>query len=125
MKWRHMLGECSGANTKLTYWDCHTGEAIRELEASEAGPVLCVAVHRNGSILASGGADKQIRLWRYSEGTCFAVGRQHTGDVIQCIFTADGQRLISADSHGVLCIWDITDAVQHAGNDQNSTKSAS
>ena len=119
-----MLGACLGANRNLTYWDCHTGEAIREVEASEAGPVLCVAVHPNGNILASGGADKQVTLWRYNEGTRFATGRQHTGEVTRCMFTADGQRLISADSHGALCFWDITHAVQHAENGQ-STISAS
>ena len=105
---------CPGANRKLTYWDCHTGEAIRELEASQTSPMLCVAVHPEGRILASGGADKTVKLWLYSEGSCFATLRQHTGEVTRCMFTDDGKKLITADSHGALCFWDIADAVRQA-----------
>ena len=111
---------CAGANRKLAYWDCHTGEAIRELEASQTGPVFCVAVHPDGHILASGGGDKEVKLWLYNEGTCFATMTQHTGEVTTCMFTADGQTLISADSHGALCFWDMADAVGHAEKLQSS-----
>ena len=96
------------------YWDCHTGEAIRELEASQSGSVLCTAVHPEGQYLASGAANGQVKLWLYDEGTCFAHGKQHTGEVTRCIFTPDGQRLITADTHGTKCFWDIAPAVRQA-----------
>ena len=96
------------------YWDCHTGEALRELEASQSGSVLCTAVHPGGHCLASGAADGQVKLWLYNEGACVATGQQHTGEVTRCMFTPDGQRLITADTHGTLCFWDIAEAVRHA-----------
>ena len=105
---------CPGANRKLTYWDCHTGEAIRELEASQTSPILCIAVHPDGQILASGGGDKLVKLWLYNEGTCFATLKQHTGEVTRCMFTANGKTLITADSHGAVCFWDIADALRQA-----------
>ena len=96
------------------YWDCHTGEAIRELEGSQSGAILCTAVHPGGQYLASGAADGQVRLWLYDEGACFATGKQHTGEVTRCMFTPDGHRLITADTHGTLCFWDIAAAVRQA-----------
>jgi len=113
---------CAGANRKLTYWDCHTGEAIRELDASQTGPILSVAVHPEGDILACCGADKEVKLWLYNEGTCFATGRQHTGEVTRCTFTPDGKKLITADSHGALCFWEIEEALKHVQGRQNNSK---
>lgn len=109
---------CPGADRKLTYWDCHTGEAIRELDVSQTSPILCVAVHPDGNMLASGG-DRDVRLWLYNEGTCFATMQQHTGEITRCMFTADGRKLVTADSHGTLCFWDVADAVEHAQGAQS------
>ena len=83
--------------------------------------MLCVAVHPDGNILASGGGDRDVRLWLYEAGTCFATLKQHTGEVTRCMFTADGQELITADSHGALCFWDIADAMKHAQGAQSSS----
>ncbi|CAK0787486.1 hypothetical protein CVIRNUC_010706 [Coccomyxa viridis] len=38
----------------------------------------------------------------------------HTGEVTRCVFTPDGHRLITADTHGTLCFWDIAAAVRQA-----------
>ena len=71
-------------------------------------------------MLASGSGDKDVRLWLYNEGFCLATMKQHTGEVTRCMFTADGHKLITADSHGALCFWDVADAVQHAQGAQSS-----
>lgn len=70
-------------------------------------------MHPAGHILASGGADRAVKLWLYEQGTCFATGKEHTGEVTRCMFTPDGQTLVSADSHGALCFWDVADIVKH------------
>jgi len=92
---------------KLTYWDCYTGEGIRELEASDKEPMLSIAVHPGGTILASCSADRLVKLWHYDEGDCFAVGSGHTGEVTRCVFSPDGSLLVTADSHGAIMIWDV------------------
>ncbi len=101
-------GAHAGTDRKLVFWDCYTGESIRELEGSRTEPMLSAAVHPAGSILASGGADHLVRLWRYDEGVCFAVGYGHTGEVRRCVFSPDGKMLVTADSHGALKLWDVS-----------------
>lgn len=89
------------------YWDCYTGEAIRELEGSANEAMLSVSVHHDGKLLASGGADRLVKLWRYDEGDCFAVGSAHTGEVCRCVFSPDGKMLVTADTHGALMFWHV------------------
>jgi WD40 repeat protein len=69
--------------------------------------VLCVDVHPNGTLVASGGADRLVKLWKYDDGTCSAIGAGHVGEVTRCSFSPDGSVLITADKHGVLMFWDI------------------
>ena len=98
---------CPGTDRKLTHWDCYTGESTRELEASASEPMLSAAVNPGGTILASGAADRIVKLWRYDEGTCFAAGDRHTGELRRCVFSPDGRTLVTADSHGALMFWDV------------------
>ncbi len=97
----------AGTDRKLTYWDAYTGEAIRELEASDKFPLLCVAVHPSGNIVATGAADHLVKLWNYDEGTCFAISKGHTGEVTRCAFSPDGTMLVTADKYGTLMFWDV------------------
>ncbi|CAL8460541.1 g70 [Coccomyxa elongata] len=97
----------AGTDRKLMYWDCYTGEAIRELKGSANEAILSAAVHPGGRILASGGADRVVKLWRYDEGDCCAVGNAHTGEVCRCVFSPDGKMLVTVDTHGALMFWDV------------------
>lgn len=97
----------AGTDRKLTYWDAITGDAIRELEGSDKSPLLCLAVHPNGNTIATGAADKLVKLWNYDQGTCFAVGQGHTGEVTRCAFSPDGTMLVTADTYGTLMFWDL------------------
>jgi WD40 repeat protein len=46
----------------LKLWDLATGKEIKQFKG-HGGPVLCLAVSRDGKWLVSGSADKTMRLW--------------------------------------------------------------
>src|SRR5262249_15890038 len=70
--------------------------------------VECVAISRDGRRIASGGADKTVRVWDTTTGREIIVLRGHT-DKCGCLaFSPDGHRLASASFDGTIRIWDGT-----------------
>src|SRR5262249_5215263 len=70
--------------------------------------VECVAISRDGRRIASGGADKTVRVWDTTTGREIIVLRGHT-DKCGCVaFSPDGHRLASASFDKTIRIWDGT-----------------
>lgn len=69
------------------------------------GPVLTVALSRDGHSLASGGDDQQVVLRDLTGGAAPAFLRRHVSPVRHVEFTADGTRLLSAAADGSVRWW--------------------
>ncbi|QDU63436.1 WD domain, G-beta repeat [Planctomycetes bacterium Pan216] len=97
---------------QLRVWDLN--ERLREtlnerlLLEGHDDRVLCCTISPDGSIVATGSADRTIRLWRTDRVTEPSVLVGHTDQVTCCRFTPDGQLLISADRDGVVYVWEPT-----------------
>lgn len=69
--------------------------------------VLAMAFSADGSLLASGGMDNEVRVWDVRSRTPLAVFRGHTGWV-QCVaFTSDGRYVLSGGGDGKLWKWRV------------------
>jgi WD40 repeat protein len=86
--------------------DVESGAVNRSWHGSETTPRV-LALSPDGSILASAGDDKLIRLWDPSSGNELARWMPHPSGVSALAFHPDGRLLASGGSDGIVKLWDL------------------
>lgn len=89
-------------------------ELVKDLPAG----VHALAISPDGEVLASGGSDGAIRLWRAADGAALAVIAAHDGAVLDLDFV-DDTRLASVGRDYQVIVWDVrtrTEALRTAGH---------
>jgi serine/threonine protein kinase len=87
--------------------------SLQELHAdlssvdSHHGFVFCVQFSPDGHILASGGADRRIRLWNTDTGKIIYTLDGHQESVTALQFMPNGKILISAGADRTIRFWDL------------------
>ena len=81
--------------------------------------MLSVALSPDRGILASGSADKTIRLWQMRNRRLIATLTGHESSVKCVEFSPDGQILASGDGVGNIFIWNIISKERMANFRQN------
>jgi WD40 repeat protein len=71
----------TGTNRKITYWDAIEAVEIRMMDGSLEGEVNSLSITRSGEYFASGGEDKELKIWDYDQGVCKWVGYGHSNTI--------------------------------------------
>jgi serine/threonine-protein kinase len=79
---------------------------LRPLEGHTGG-VLCVAFSADGKLVASGGADQSVRLYRVADGMEVAVFEGHAGPVRAVAVSPDRRFVYSGGADGTLRAWPV------------------
>ena len=99
------LAACS--NNHVYLWDADSFESHAVLTGHD-NQLNCLAVSRDGTMLASSGNDRQVVLWDLTakEPTPTILGTHRV--YVHCVaFSPDGQRLLSGSEDGMVQFWDV------------------
>src|SRR5206468_7848567 len=72
-----------------------------------AAEVLAIAYAPDRETLATGGADKVVRLWEVASGRIIGAFEGHTDAIAGLTFSPDGKRLASASYDRSIRIWEL------------------
>jgi WD40 repeat protein len=110
---------CDRNFSRLTIWQAylqcqnlkHVNFADSDLSKSvfteDLSITLAVAFNRDGTILATGDADGQIRLWQLPEGKKILTLKGHENWLWSIAFSPDGKTLVSGSEDRTVRLWHV------------------
>jgi len=93
---------------KLTLFDARTPILPVHVFDGHESAVQAVAFSAARGLIASGGADRTVRIWKAETFEPASVYRGHQDFVTALAFTADGRTLASGDLSGTVRVWSMT-----------------
>ena len=118
------LATC-GASGLVNLWSYWDGKLSRNASLrGHTGHVKAISFHPSGEMLATGGADGQIRIWG-TNGTLLLKPLQTEGEVRALAFIDGGRKLICGGPQGQLTVWDLSDIGQVPVTIQETNQTAS
>jgi polar amino acid transport system permease protein len=108
----------SDDGAEIQIWDATTGDAAQRLEGAwedeteddwlgHEKEVTVLAFSPDGTLLASGGADKIVAFWDLASGEVQWTGEGHFGAITSLAFDADGGNVLSGSADNKAKIWRI------------------
>ncbi|KAJ8496920.1 hypothetical protein ONZ45_g12245 [Pleurotus djamor] len=92
-------------NGRVRIWSADRGKITHTFKAHDDW-IQCLAFRDDGQVLATGGEDHNLRIWRcdtWEKILEFDIGEW----VSSLAFSPDGKRLVSGGSKGAVHLWDV------------------
>ena len=100
-----VAGGQPGRKGEVRWYDVVSGSQLAMLQA-ERDALLAAAVHPGAAIVALGGAGKQCRVHRTTDGSELFTGK-HDDFVLSIDVSPDGTLVAAADRSGAVLVWEV------------------
>lgn len=102
----------TGCNRTAQIYDTATGKLVRVLQDKQTQTqgdlyIRSVCFSPDGSVLATGAEDRQIRIWDIEAGEIKSVFSGHKQEIYALEFSRDGKTLASGSGDKTVRIWDV------------------
>uniref|UniRef100_G1KD54 Transcription initiation factor TFIID subunit 5 n=1 Tax=Anolis carolinensis TaxID=28377 RepID=G1KD54_ANOCA len=75
--------------------------------AGHLADVTCTRFHPNSNYIATGSADRTVRIWDILTGNCVRIFTGHKGPIHSLAFSPNGRFLATGATDGRVLLWDI------------------
>jgi WD40 repeat protein len=103
----HTFAVAVDGGAKILMWGVGGGNALGKPLERQAGGLLNVALSPDGQMVAGGGNDGNIQIWRTGDGQPLALLQSHGQEVRSVVFSKDGKLLAAASADGFIKFWEI------------------
>ncbi|NJS09254.1 MAG: hypothetical protein HC789_02155 [Microcoleus sp. CSU_2_2] len=81
----------------------------KETQEIHQGDIMTVAVSPDSQLVATGGTDKMMRIWKPKSptGELVKVTQKQENPIFSVVFTADKKQIVTADGEGNVAFWDL------------------
>lgn len=90
---------------------------------STGSPVLSVAFHHEGQLVATAGEDNTISIWRMTDGRMLHTLEGHTSPARSIMFSPDGRYLASGSGDHTVRLWWVKDGTEAYSRDVEAVES--
>lgn len=97
---------------EIKLWKVADGMLARSLPTPHSDTVMDLQFSRRGDLLASGAADRFLKVHAVADGTRVKSFEGHTGHVLGVAWQANGRRLASAGADGAVKVWNFVSGEQ-------------
>lgn len=106
-------GGVGGKSGRVVIWDVASAKRITEL-GDEYDEVLAADISADQRVVALGGPQKVVRLFRTADGEIDAEIRKHTDWITAVEFSPNGRMLVTGDRAGNAFLWETRGAREDA-----------
>ena len=92
---------------QLLVWEWQSETYVMK-QQGHSSDMTCLAYSPDGALMATGGHDAKIKVWKCSDGFCFVTFSEHEAGVTGLVFTPNGRVVVSSSLDGTVRCFDMT-----------------